>query len=103
MKFLILTHLIFALVIASQAAIHRGLYQDPAHPGKCVMDGKILSPGEHDQNPEGCGRRICGSGSMVEFHSCSVEVPPIGYKLGDPIMPTEPYPDCCRKAFIPIV
>ncbi|XP_065370541.1 uncharacterized protein LOC135962504 [Calliphora vicina] len=102
MKFLLFITLICVLVVANRAAVGRGIYKDPAHPGKCVVDGSILSPGEEATHKSHCYRMICGNDGMVTFHTCGVAAPPPGFKLGDPIMPTEPYPNCCRKAFIPI-
>ncbi|KAM7342340.1 uncharacterized protein ACRADG_009803 isoform 1-T1 [Cochliomyia hominivorax] len=114
MKFLLLISSICALVITSKAAVARGFFGDPGHPGKCVIENIILSPGEVAQFPKspapiqnsiipiGCGRIICYHATEVEFHTCGLVLPPPGYKLGEPVTPTADYPKCCKRAFVPI-
>ncbi|XP_065363505.1 uncharacterized protein LOC135956834 [Calliphora vicina] len=100
MKFLLLISLICGLIITNRAAEMRGNYADPKHPGKCVVKGVVLSPGEHPYSR--CGRMLCGESGAVVFHTCGAILPPEGHKLGEPIHPTAPYPKCCEKHYIPI-
>ncbi|XP_037816889.1 uncharacterized protein LOC119607159 [Lucilia sericata] len=103
MKFWLLISLISVCIVANRAAVARGTYKDPRYPGKCVVGDLIVSPGEEATHPfSRCGRMLCGSEGSVVFHTCGAIGAPSGYKLGDPIEPTAPYPTCCKRHFIPI-
>ncbi|KAM7360658.1 uncharacterized protein ACRADG_006721 isoform 2-T2 [Cochliomyia hominivorax] len=104
MKFLLIINIILGLICLNRAAEMSGFFKDPKHPGKCVVDGIIMSPGEEVLNPKGeCSRVFCGEESYAVIQTCGVFVPPKGYKLGEPIEPNAPYPKCCKSHFIPIV
>uniref|UniRef100_A0A1I8NKQ4 Single domain-containing protein n=1 Tax=Musca domestica TaxID=7370 RepID=A0A1I8NKQ4_MUSDO len=83
------------------AAVMEGKITDLDHPGKCVYEGLILSPGE-DGYPKGqCMHVMCstadGSGTV---HTCgSLGTSPPCY-LGNYTNPTANYPECCFREVI---
>ncbi|XP_055921095.1 uncharacterized protein LOC129952512 [Eupeodes corollae] len=90
--------LLAVFVTLSSAAISRGQFKDPKHPGKCAIKSNlILSPGEKIKNPDiACGRIICGQDSNAEFQTCGAVSYP-GCIVGDYINKSLPYPDCCKR------
>ncbi|KAM7360657.1 uncharacterized protein ACRADG_006721 isoform 1-T1 [Cochliomyia hominivorax] len=103
MKLLFFINLIFTFLFLHEAAVSRGVHKDPDHPGKCVINDIIMSPGEIVLNPfNKCRRMICGANSWVVIHTCGAILPPKGYKLGEPLDATAPYPKCCERHYISI-
>ncbi|XP_037806389.1 uncharacterized protein LOC119600307 [Lucilia sericata] len=100
MKFFIVLSLIlsvFSLTFADESA---GFFTDPAHPGKCVYEDVILSPGEEAKLPGQCARFSCGENSFATIQGCGVMLPPPGCHYGDFIDSSAPYSDCCEKELI---
>uniref|UniRef100_A0A1B0BA91 Single domain-containing protein n=1 Tax=Glossina palpalis gambiensis TaxID=67801 RepID=A0A1B0BA91_9MUSC len=65
-------HLIFLIIFVSVqgfTTITRGVYRDPEHPGKCVInENLILSAGEEVSNPYvPCGIISCCNNGHVIF------------------------------------
>ncbi|XP_046810634.1 uncharacterized protein LOC124420722 [Lucilia cuprina] len=89
--------LVFCTISSGLAAAFYGFYGDSAHPGKCVINGLILSPGEVYYNQTKCEKTTCDEKTMVYFLSCGIYKPPIDCKLGDAKYPDAPYPDCCPR------
>nr|XP_017094889.2 uncharacterized protein LOC108123960 [Drosophila bipectinata] len=88
------------LLIGSEAAVYRGIFKDPAQPGKCVVEGLVLSSGQTARHPTKCERINCGNDGDVEFHTCgSYGVPP-GKKFGNYKNPKADYPACCDREII---
>ncbi|KNC21789.1 hypothetical protein FF38_03239, partial [Lucilia cuprina] len=73
------------------------IYVSSAHPGKCVINGLILSPGEVHYDQTKCEKTTCDEKTMVYFLSCGIYKPPNDCKLGDAKYPDAPYPDCCPR------
>ncbi|XP_016941098.3 uncharacterized protein [Drosophila suzukii] len=88
------------LVSKSQAAISRGVFKDPAHPGKCVIDGLVLEKGKSARNPKWCEQIFCEDNSMAQIHSCGAYGLPPGKKFGKYIAPNADYPACCDREII---
>lgn len=57
------------LVSGTEAAVARGIFKDPAHPGKCVIDGLVLNAGQVARHPKRCERILCGQNSEAEIQS----------------------------------
>ncbi|KAH8282679.1 hypothetical protein KR054_009087, partial [Drosophila jambulina] len=94
--------LMFAVLLASstEAAVSRGNFRDPKHPGKCVVDGLVLRAGREARHPKRCERILCGGNGDVEFHSCGVVGLPPNRKFGDYKTPNADYPACCERYII---
>ncbi|XP_052854087.1 uncharacterized protein LOC128263239 [Drosophila gunungcola] len=88
------------LVSESEAAVARGIFKDPAHPGKCVLKGLILEAGQSARNPKSCERILCGENSTVEIHTCGAYGLPPGKKFGKYKTPNADYPTCCEREII---
>lgn len=67
------------------------------HPGKCNLDGRILTPGIH-QSPDKCVRLSCGENGDIEFATCGVKNLQ-GCEPGSLVDETKDYPDCCLQNF----
>ncbi|XP_043063850.1 uncharacterized protein LOC108101257 [Drosophila ficusphila] len=88
------------LVSSYEAAVVRGVFKDPAHPGKCVVDGLILEKGQGARHPKRCERVVCEDNSNAQIQSCgSVGLLP-GQKFGEYISPNGDYPACCERKII---
>ncbi|KPU74423.1 uncharacterized protein Dana_GF26392 [Drosophila ananassae] len=76
--------LVFAvfLLADSEAAVYSGIFKDPAHPGKCVVEGLVLNSGQTARHPKKCERVHCGENGNVEFHTCGA----YGLTLGKRIL-----------------
>ncbi|XP_034097433.1 U-scoloptoxin(16)-Ssd1a-like [Drosophila albomicans] len=99
----ILLVLLAALLLPhTEAAVMRGVFADPAHPGKCVVKPNlILNPGQVAQYPAiTCARIICEDNSHAQIHTCGVEAAPPGCHLGEPKFPNADYPKCCQREII---
>ncbi|XP_017116494.1 uncharacterized protein LOC108138664 [Drosophila elegans] len=88
------------LVSESEAAVSRGIYKDPAHPGKCVLEGLILEAGQSARNPKRCERILCGENSTVERHTCGIYGLAPGQQFGKYKAPNADYPACCEREII---
>ncbi|XP_073820454.1 uncharacterized protein [Musca autumnalis] len=88
--------LLFALLIAGSYS------SDPEHPGKCVYEDLILSPGEDGQPKGKCERIMCGEDLVGEVVSCDQilmePVPPCWW--GEEANPGVEFPACCGKKLI---
>ncbi|KAH8377019.1 hypothetical protein KR093_002768 [Drosophila rubida] len=99
----ILVVLLAALLLPhTEAAVARGIFANAAHPGKCFVSPQlILNPGQTANYPEmGCARIICEGNSQAQIHTCGVEAPPPGCRLGPPKFPNADYPKCCQHIII---
>ncbi|XP_017026155.1 uncharacterized protein [Drosophila kikkawai] len=99
---LALVSLMVAVLLASatEAAVSRGNFKDPAHPGKCVVDGLVLNAGQQARHPKRCERILCWNNGDVEFHSCGAVGLPPNKKFGDYKTPNADYPACCDRYII---
>lgn len=106
------------LVSGYEAAVVRGVFKDPAHPGKCVLEGLVLEKGQSARHPQRCERIICGENSAAEIQSyvcflqlyilyyirtyfrCGAYGLPPGKKFGKYTNPNADYPDCCNREII---
>ncbi|KAH8392150.1 hypothetical protein KR215_001897 [Drosophila sulfurigaster] len=99
---ILLVLLAVLLLPHTEAAAVRGVFADPAHPGKCVMTPNfILNPGQIAQYPAmTCARIICGDNSHAQIHTCGVDAAPAGCRLGEQKFPYADYPTCCPREII---
>ncbi|XP_065366753.1 uncharacterized protein LOC135959675 [Calliphora vicina] len=92
--------LIFCTISSGLAAAYYGYFGNSDNPGKCLINGLILLPGEVHYEVTQCAKVSCGEDGMAYFVSCGVYKPPGDCVLGDPIDPTGRYPDCCARRHI---
>ncbi|XP_017079200.1 uncharacterized protein LOC108113184 [Drosophila eugracilis] len=92
--------IVVLLISGSESAVSRGIFKDPAHPGKCVVAGLVLVKGQIARHPQRCERIICGDNSQAEFHSCGAYGIPPGKKFGKYTAPNADYPACCDREII---
>ncbi|CAD7086767.1 unnamed protein product [Hermetia illucens] len=71
---------------------------DIRHPGKCVIQGLILSVGEEYDPKDQCVKFICGEGSVATGFNCGSRTMSNCEDLGYADV-SKPYPDCCEKKF----
>ncbi|KQS70997.1 uncharacterized protein LOC26526202 [Drosophila erecta] len=88
------------LVSGYEAAVSQGVFKDPAHPGKCVLEGLVLENGQIARHPQRCERIICGENSVAEIQSCGAYGLPPGKKFGKFTDPKADYPVCCNREII---
>ncbi|XP_016974154.1 uncharacterized protein LOC108040949 [Drosophila rhopaloa] len=88
------------LISESETAVSRGIFKDPAHPGKCVLHGLILDAGKSARNPKKCEQIMCEANSSAQIHSCGVYALFPGQKFGKYIAPNGDYPACCEREVI---
>ncbi|KAM7361533.1 uncharacterized protein ACRADG_012538 [Cochliomyia hominivorax] len=100
MKFLIVVLFILSVCAVSFASEAVGFFRDPAHPGKCVYENLILSPGEEAKIPNDCGRILCGDDGFATIQTCGVMGAPPGCKYTDYIDINAPYAECCERKLV---
>ncbi|XP_037812209.1 uncharacterized protein LOC119603974 [Lucilia sericata] len=104
MKFeLLVLSLIFVrltLKAKVSAEVTIGTYADPSHPGQCVLQQLVLSPGAVAKHPEMCAKITCHDNSKASIVTCATMIPPEGCTVGEPVDPEANYPNCCRKKII---
>ncbi|KAH8238877.1 hypothetical protein KR038_005702, partial [Drosophila bunnanda] len=88
------------LAPGAEAAVSRGNFKDPTHPGKCVVDGLVLNIGQQVRHPKRCERILCEENGDVQFHSCGAVGLPHDKKFGDYKNPNADYPACCERYII---
>ncbi|XP_039493823.1 uncharacterized protein LOC120453263 [Drosophila santomea] len=88
------------LVSGYEAAVSRGVFKDPAHPGKCVLEGLVLEKGQIARHPQRCEQIICEENSAVQIQSCGAYGLPPGKKFGKYTAPNADYPACCEREII---
>ncbi|XP_037940000.1 uncharacterized protein LOC119672906 [Teleopsis dalmanni] len=88
----------FAITIYGQAYI--GTFADPKYPGKCVIEGYILSPGQKFQPKGTCQQLECinadGRGGST---GCGLIGAPPNCRLADFDF-SKPHPRCCHRELI---
>ncbi|XP_037940315.1 venom toxin OcyC11-like [Teleopsis dalmanni] len=97
MKYLVCC-LILAIAITGtiDAAVLRAIGSDPKHPGKCVIDGHILSPKQKYYPPNTCGEWTCeDSSGSAHMYTCGVLSVPSNCKIEQDS--TKRYPECCPR------
>ncbi|XP_059222825.1 uncharacterized protein LOC131996820 [Stomoxys calcitrans] len=101
MRFLIAICLILCMVAVSWAAEARGVFRNTAYPGKCYMSSSlILSKGEVAKNPNiPCGGIRCEEKGVAVLQTCPI-ASFAGYKQGDFVNTSKPYPACCKRQLI---
>ncbi|XP_005188177.1 uncharacterized protein LOC101895439 [Musca domestica] len=92
---------VISILCGSFAAVMVAKMGDPEHPGKCVYNGLILSPGESGY-PEGrCLRVLCfGADGSGRIHTCGSQGAQPPCVMGDYMYPDAQYPKCCEKEII---
>ncbi|XP_016988711.1 uncharacterized protein LOC108051210 [Drosophila rhopaloa] len=90
------------LVSENEAAVAVGFFEDPAHPGKCVLEGLILDAGQTARNPNKCERIVCSANSMAQIQSCGVYGLAPGQQFGEYLTPNGDYPACCERKVISV-
>ncbi|XP_037937217.1 uncharacterized protein LOC119670865 [Teleopsis dalmanni] len=94
------TILIAFLATSIHAAASVGKFSDPKHPGKCVIDGNVMSPGEKLQPSGTCAELVChdeeGNGSITD---CGVIGAPPNCRVAD-FDTSKPHPSCCQRDII---
>ncbi|XP_016958671.1 uncharacterized protein LOC108030325 [Drosophila biarmipes] len=102
MRLVVVIFAVIAVLLVSntEAAVSRGVFKDPAHPGKCVVDGLVLQKGQTARHPKRCERIICGDKSEAEIQTCGAYGLPPGKKFGKYIAPNADYPACCDREII---
>ncbi|XP_017003904.2 uncharacterized protein [Drosophila takahashii] len=88
------------LVSETESAVSRGVFKDPAHPGKCVVDGLVLEKGQTARHPKMCARIVCQDKSEAQIQSCGAVGLPPGKKFGKYTTPNADYPACCHREII---
>ncbi|KRF98742.1 uncharacterized protein Dwil_GK27604 [Drosophila willistoni] len=96
----LLLYAIFCFLGTSEAAVAFGVFKDPAHPGKCVVESLILSPGQSGRHPSMCARVNCLENSVAQIHTCGAVGLPPGSTFGDFKNPNADYPTCCDRHII---
>ncbi|XP_075144530.1 uncharacterized protein LOC142219426 [Haematobia irritans] len=100
MKIVSIASLIAILVSSTTAQVSRGVFSDPAHPGKCVIDNLILSPGQEGSVRGQCELIMCNNeNGLATMHGCGA-MHIQGCELGDSLYPNELYPKCCERQVI---
>ncbi|XP_011212782.2 uncharacterized protein LOC105232700 [Bactrocera dorsalis] len=106
----------FCLLSLSQAAVYSERYfKDPAHPGKCVVKDKVVSPGQSIKHPVmACAQFTCDNAQgLATIETCDpVSALPSPLSMikydprdkptcswGDFINTNAPYPECCKRHF----
>uniref|UniRef100_A0A1I8NMG6 Single domain-containing protein n=1 Tax=Stomoxys calcitrans TaxID=35570 RepID=A0A1I8NMG6_STOCA len=100
MKFLVFTAFVtlFTVGFAYQSV---GYYNDPAHPGKCVYQGMVLSPGEEGKVKGKCVSMLCANeDGLATVLGCPEEYVGPPCKLGDFVNIDAAYGECCRRHVI---
>ncbi|XP_018790009.1 PREDICTED: uncharacterized protein LOC108969627 [Bactrocera latifrons] len=104
----------FCLLSLSQAAVYSERYfKDPAHPGKCVIKEKVVSPGQSIKHPVmACAQFTCDNAQgLATIETCDpVSALPSPFSMikydprdkptcswGDFINTNAPYPECCKR------
>nr|XP_016929540.1 uncharacterized protein LOC108009553 [Drosophila suzukii] len=88
------------LIAGIEASQYRGKFEDPAHPGKCVVEGLVLEAGQTGRHPKECARVDCGEDIEAEISLCVADVLHPGYKFGKYTAPNAEYPACCNRDII---
>ncbi|XP_059219961.1 uncharacterized protein LOC106094262 isoform X1 [Stomoxys calcitrans] len=119
MKYLICLFLL-AIFAQSFGYVARGIFNDPSnyffpsnicilhlyfvfkicleHPGKCVYEDLVLSPGEEGKPKGQCIRFMCrDDNGYGEIHGCGAYAPMPNCEFGDYINLDAPYGECCRR------
>uniref|UniRef100_A0A1I8PUX8 Single domain-containing protein n=1 Tax=Stomoxys calcitrans TaxID=35570 RepID=A0A1I8PUX8_STOCA len=97
MKYLICLFLL-AIFAQSFGYVARGIFNDPKHPGKCVYEDLVLSPGEEGKPKGQCIRFMCrDDNGYGEIHGCGASAPMPNCEFGDYINLDAPYGECCRR------
>ncbi|XP_022226594.2 uncharacterized protein LOC111076874 [Drosophila obscura] len=91
---------VLLVAIETEAAVSRGIFKDPAHPGKCVVDGLVLNDGQSARHPKMCARVVCGKNSEGQIQTCGVVGLLPGQKFGKYKAPNADYPDCCDREIL---
>ncbi|XP_073820456.1 uncharacterized protein [Musca autumnalis] len=95
--------IIFSIICSNFAAAVFVQMADPEHPGKCVYEGLILSPGKSGY-PEGkCIQVFCyGDDGSGRIQSCMGEADMSRCTVitNDYVNPSAHYPDCCEEHII---
>jgi len=55
------------LIAGIEASQYRGKFEDPAHPGKCVVEGLVLEAGQIGRHPKECARVDCREDSEAQI------------------------------------
>ncbi|EDW39622.1 GL15427 [Drosophila persimilis] len=84
----------------TEAAVSRGIFKDPAHPGKCVVDGLVLNDGQSARHPNMCARVVCGKNSEGQIQTCGVVGLQPKQKFGKYTAPNADYPECCNREIL---
>ncbi|XP_065367196.1 uncharacterized protein LOC135959965 [Calliphora vicina] len=82
------------------AAVTIETYADPSHPGQCVLQQLVLSPGAVAKHPDMCAKITCHENSKASIVTCAVMIAPPGCTVGPVVDPEANYPNCCRKKII---
>ncbi|XP_013116911.1 uncharacterized protein LOC106094254 [Stomoxys calcitrans] len=88
---------LFSLALADEMV---GFFKDPAHPGKCVYGGLVLSPGEEGKVKGECTRVLCGEDSFATVQGCGIQSVESPCEMGDYINLDAPYGECCKRHII---
>ncbi|XP_037806401.1 uncharacterized protein LOC119600313 [Lucilia sericata] len=88
-----------ALSVTVFSQDYSGDFKDPDHPGKCVRDGLILSPGEERKVPGECALMTCYDDGFATFKTCGTMVAPPGCQFGDYFDIDAPFGDCCEMTY----
>ncbi|XP_037934499.1 uncharacterized protein LOC119670087 [Teleopsis dalmanni] len=72
-------------------------YSDPKHPGKCVIEGHILSPGQKIQPLFECKEYACyDEDGLGDITGCGPVNVPSNCKMDDYDY-SQPHPKCCHR------
>ncbi|KAM7343556.1 uncharacterized protein ACRADG_010550 [Cochliomyia hominivorax] len=105
MKFVAVTEILTLICVCifikfSYADLTIGKFEDPSHPGQCVVQQLVLSPGTVAKHPDLCAKITCHDNSKASIVTCAAMVPPPGCTVGPAVDPESNYPNCCRKKII---
>uniref|UniRef100_A0A1I8NLK4 Single domain-containing protein n=1 Tax=Stomoxys calcitrans TaxID=35570 RepID=A0A1I8NLK4_STOCA len=102
MKLFIFAFILMALGAVTLAQEHLRYFKHLDHPGKCVFEDLVLSPGEEGQPRGSCLRLSCkqrdGLGSLKLCSPAQPAKP--NCKVGGLINPSGVYPSCCERQVI---
>uniref|UniRef100_A0A1B0BA95 Single domain-containing protein n=1 Tax=Glossina palpalis gambiensis TaxID=67801 RepID=A0A1B0BA95_9MUSC len=101
MKLIIFEILSLALIPIILASRSIQFFQDPAHPGKCVIDRNIiLSPGEEISTSDICGLIKCAHFGVALITGCITQGVHPTCKILGYVNRSAPFPLCCEKKIL---
>ncbi|XP_034667314.1 uncharacterized protein LOC117900892 [Drosophila subobscura] len=95
----------FALMLGVPAELSVNSYEDPAYPGRCVIDIPssvvLLTAGQAFKLPNlDCTTIFCISDGWGTIFTCEKQEPPDDCRFSEPLNPDAFYPECCKRRVV---